>query len=387
MTNEEKEKLFLEFHSIRSGLSLIHDNEKEIDQINADLQKQADERSKLESDNNLLSKNIKNKQTEIIRVESQISNLEEKKSTINIRQKAKSKESPYFPIGWLILIVACVAALVCIFIFYAPDAFAVEYPEIAISVLEFIIVLGIVVGPGIFFTIRFFQGLNKMMKFKSKLLADSYQEDVECSTLIPQLKERIVKINDQIAASEDSIAKNNELLALPVEVPQRLIELERNNSIILESLITNHTSVICRDDWKYTDLLIYYISTGRAESLKEALQLVDRQVQTDQIVSSIEKLNETLNSTLIQGFKFLGEVIDTNLKELSFQVSSLSVGVMKTHSLILKEVDIQKSLENNLHTSSVELCSRLDKIQEASKFNEEKIIDAVNKIVKNTSNK
>lgn len=42
-------------------------------------------------------------------------------------------------------------------------------------------------------------------------------------------------------------------------------------------------------DWNNLDLLTYYIETGRADTVKESLQLLDRQKQTDQIVSTINE--------------------------------------------------------------------------------------------------
>ena len=45
--------------------------------------------------------------------------------------------------------------------------------------------------------------------------------------------------------------------------------------------------LLIEEDWKNVDLLIFYLKTGRADSLQEALLLVDKQRQTDQISEAI----------------------------------------------------------------------------------------------------
>ena len=54
-----------------------------------------------------------------------------------------------------------------------------------------------------------------------------------------------------------------------------------------ERLVAQFKSVLDIRDWKYIDLIIFYFESGRADTLKESLQQVDRPVQTDEILKEI----------------------------------------------------------------------------------------------------
>lgn len=51
-------------------------------------------------------------------------------------------------------------------------------------------------------------------------------------------------------------------------------------------------------DWKYVDLLIYYFETNRAETIREALQLIDRELQTQAIISSVNASTQQICQTI-----------------------------------------------------------------------------------------
>ena len=43
---------------------------------------------------------------------------------------------------------------------------------------------------------------------------------------------------------------------------------------VTKYLEDNHSKIFCKRDWAYIDLILFYLNTGRADSLKEALQLI-----------------------------------------------------------------------------------------------------------------
>ena len=51
-------------------------------------------------------------------------------------------------------------------------------------------------------------------------------------------------------------------------------------------------------DWKYVDLLIYYFETNRAETIREALQLIDRELQTQAIIGSVNASTQQICKTI-----------------------------------------------------------------------------------------
>ena len=87
---------------------------------------------------------------------------------------------------------------------------------------------------------------------------------------------------------------------------------------LYQALTNTYNSFLDERDWQNLDLLIFYFETRRADDMKEALQLVDKQVQnnaivqaignaTNQICNTIRSGFQQLQTTLVQGFTVLNE--------------------------------------------------------------------------------
>lgn len=95
-------------------------------------------------------------------------------------------------------------------------------------------------------------------------------------------------------------------------------------------------------DWKYVDLVIFYFETGRAETMKEALQLVEREVQTQRIVGAIEMASERVCRTITTA----AVVISTQLNVISAQLGT-----------VVRQQEIQNALLAKANTTSEQLMS------------------------------
>lgn len=70
-----------------------------------------------------------------------------------------------------------------------------------------------------------------------------------------------------------------------------------------------YSEILDERDWVNLDLIIFYLQTGRAENLKEALQQVDRQRQTDAIVGAINNAAKEICNTFRQESERTRQVI------------------------------------------------------------------------------
>ena len=78
--------------------------------------------------------------------------------------------------------------------------------------------------------------------------------------------------------------------------------------------------IITEADWVNVDLLIFYLETGRADSLKEALLLVDKQRQTNQISHAIHEASVHVSTSIESGLNRLGGIIQTGFDKLERQI-------------------------------------------------------------------
>lgn len=103
----------------------------------------------------------------------------------------------------------------------------------------------------------------------------------------------------------------------------KINDIEQKAADVLVELTTTYEPFLLREDWQNIDLLIFYLQTGRADTLKEALVLADRQRQTDAIVNEISKATKSIASaikastqTVVTGIKNATSTINTNLTTL-----------------------------------------------------------------------
>lgn len=121
-------------------------------------------------------------------------------------------------------------------------------------------------------------------------------------------------------------------------------------------------------DWRHLDLIIYQLETGRAESIKEALQLVDRELQTQRIEYMISSATNAIMDTLNRGFSTLQQSLVAVYSGLSEQLQVIS-GQMSAVSMRLCEMQAMNSaLINKANMTSEALVNDLHRIRSNSDY-------------------
>lgn len=121
------------------------------------------------------------------------------------------------------------------------------------------------------------------------------------------------------------------------------------------ALVAQFKSVLDIRDWEHIDLIIFNFETGRADTLKEALQQVDRKVQTDEIIEAIETAGQNISSTIRMSMNELRSDLNKSFAKLSVQLadqhreqmsalSNISGNIEKTNESLAK---LQQTSEKN----------------------------------------
>lgn len=122
-----------------------------------------------------------------------------------------------------------------------------------------------------------------------------------------------------------------------------------------DRLVAQFKTVLDIRDWQHIDLVIFYFETGRADTLKEALQQVDRKVQTDEIIEAIETAGQNISSTIRMSMNELRGDLNRSFAKLSVQLAdqhraqmsalnSISGNIEKTNESLAK---LQQTSEKN----------------------------------------
>ena len=121
------------------------------------------------------------------------------------------------------------------------------------------------------------------------------------------------------------------------------------------ALVAQFKSVLDIRDWEHIDLIIFNFETGRADTLKEALQQVDRRVQTDEIIEAIESAGSSIAATINVTMRELRSDLNKSFNRLSEQLAiqhaeqmtalgNINRGIERTNESIAK---LQSATENN----------------------------------------
>ncbi len=137
------------------------------------------------------------------------------------------------------------------------------------------------------------------------------------------------KYNEAMAALATTENEcNAEIAAAESEYEQAIAFALQNHILPAKAMYSSLANVfsylVDERDWANLDYLIYAIETGRADTIKEALQLLDREKQTDRIVAAIQAASREIVQLLVSGFTALSNQISSGIAMLSQQIQANS---------------------------------------------------------------
>lgn len=98
--------------------------------------------------------------------------------------------------------------------------------------------------------------------------------------------------------------------------------LGKESSFIEEALRQETKGFLDVRDWENLDLLIYYYETGRAETIKEALQLVDNERRNNELINCMNMASKEICATIERDIRSLGKTILAGFDSLSNQLEA-----------------------------------------------------------------
>ena len=171
------------------------------------------------------------------------------------------------------------------------------------------------------------------------------------------------KVKDAYREEHDLSMENGKKIAFWVN----------QSKIIKSALSANYGFTLNESDWGNIDLIIHYLETGRADTLKEALALVDRQIQTNQIVSAINAASHSISAHIKSALsKFAAAMtvsfskLDSTLQTISAQVAAstetshvIAEKINERLDANISELKVQSALIEKSNTTSERLVEDL----------------------------
>ncbi len=219
-----------------------------------------------------------------------------------------------------------------------------NYIYVSIGIFAIILIIGLIVS-----TIRVV-GENRSEKKEEKANIKSAENSIR--ELKNELASYQLEKNASKKVLDKYVAIANEKRAVFEKERTRLTKLSQD---MYDRLVAQFKTVLDIRDWQHIDLVIFYFETGRADTLKEALQQVDRKVQTDEIIDAIKTAGQNISSTIRMSMNELRGDLNRSFAKLSVQLadqhreqmsalSSISGNIEKTNESLAK---LQQTNEKN----------------------------------------
>ena len=120
----------------------------------------------------------------------------------------------------------------------------------------------------------------------------------------------------------------------------------------LEKLYGNFLRV---QDWRNVDYIIYSFDSGRAESMKEALQLADREEQTQRIVETMQEITRKICNAIKYNADRIQDNLNRNFKMISDKVTEESARICGYINEVGVKIDkVNANLQNIQIAQSVQ---------------------------------
>lgn len=135
------------------------------------------------------------------------------------------------------------------------------------------------------------------------------------------------------------------------------------------ALVAQFKSVLDIRDWEHIDLIIFNFETGRADTLKEALQQVDRRVQTDEIIEAIESAGSSIAATINVTMRELRSDLNKSFNRLSEQLAIQHAEQMTALGNINRSIERTNESIAKLQSATENYGKTLENISSAANLN------------------
>lgn len=197
-------------------------------------------------------------------------------------------------------------------------------------------VLGLIVAAGL--SILGILGLNlsktlistsgSIKQYKVEHQMNNYSStkeyDIDTKKLIAENEYRNRQIDSeimQLVTSRDNASKQR--LAEINKMQNSIHLLRKNANKFLTAVEQEYNNLLTVSDWENLDYIIYLFVTRRADSMKEALHLLDEQKRTEMIVETLESSSNYLAQHISGAISQLGNNLKTEFEKVNRSLNQI----------------------------------------------------------------
>ena len=353
-------------YSIRAGMSLISQMHDDILAVKGEVDSQVSRIDALEKEKGTMQTQKDDLNKELLNAKKDLRVLEQP-STKSQNERDQKKFNEEHPFGCLFMIIFAIVALlatlligVIVFTLILRTSFPVWYAVVVIAAMNIFAFVGLI----IYIVLSLRSDKKTLEYYRKKDIQKTKNMITELEKSIEDKSKELNKINMHIlSAYEQRINLEQSLINTKNE---KLSEAGK----IYETMKGNFSGILDSRDWQNVDLIIYCFETGRAETLKEALQIVDKERQLNTLVSSIAYATSIISQEIRTNMEKISRDIRLGLGRLSSQIDKQNTllqhisndqkGILQKASDTAEETRFQSALLSKIDVSSHKLAEDMD---------------------------
>ena len=247
--------------------------------------------------------------------------------------------------------------------------FYVIFAIISLTVFLAVGVENFPVGPmfAFFSMIFFFIGLIKYAN-KKKALRDKHKKEIEETRRYAQgpdpfLARSIKDLNGYKSKLDAEMKLAPTIAAYKQEVP----EIRKKAKAVYDALVNAYGGYFHPENWKYIDRVVFYLTTDRADTIRDALNLMDQRLNAEMIASEMRACSQQI----------VGEI----RRSTSLIVSAVSLAserIVESNNALTREL----SAANQIASAQVDATNRLVSAQELNNALQKKANTSMEQLIK-----
>ncbi|MBQ7761085.1 MAG: hypothetical protein IJ400_03410 [Clostridia bacterium] len=188
-------------------------------------------------------------------------------------------------------------------------------------------------------------------------IEEEWKNSEEYIRLTKAIEEVEIKIAD--CESEKKLFYDDKVKR--IESKEAIIKETCDCSISLHNaLISEYSSTLDQRDWSNIDLIIYNVETGRADTLKEALQQVDNYRNTEKIVGAIKTATQAICNTISMEQDRMIRLVNNCTDAVNSRLSTIDSSVKD----LIKNDEMQYAMQRKAKLTSDELVKEVKELRE-----------------------
>ncbi|MBQ7713116.1 MAG: hypothetical protein IJT69_04795 [Clostridia bacterium] len=192
---------------------------------------------------------------------------------------------------------------------------------------------------------RFIDSCNKEIKTYEHKIKELYDEIPKVQRETPGI---IEKLNEKIETEQGEIGKCNEEIAIIEKDSSALSAKSRD---VYQALVDAYGAFFHPDNWKHIDRVLYYLNTGRADTIRDSLNLMDQRLNAELIANEIRQSSEMISGEIRRSTREVTAAVSLGAERIRDAMERAASAIVESNKEIAASND--RLAKQTAHANSI----------------------------------